>query len=76
MVEIKISIPNELEEDIKNISRLKLSLAVARMIRSELERITRVKSIIAKSKLTEDDAKEFSDKVDKALSKIFLESVK
>lgn len=76
MTEILISIPNELEEDIKNISKLKLSLAVAKMIKPELERIARLKSIISKSQLSEEDVEGLSFKTDIALSKRFRESVK
>ena len=72
MAEITISIPDELEEDIKNVSKLKLSLAIAKMIRSELDKIAEAKSIINKSKLTDGDVKELSKKTDIALSKRFL----
>lgn len=74
MGEITISIPDELEEDIKNISKLKLSLAVAKILKLELDRIARIKSIISKSKLSEKDVEELSFKTDMALSKRFLDS--
>lgn len=76
MAEITISIPDELEEDIKSISKIKVSLAVAKLIKSELDKIARIKSILSKSQLSESDVKELSEKTDRALSKRLRESVK
>lgn len=75
MAEITISIPEEIESDLKKLSRIELSLAIARIIKPELERLARLKSIISRSKLTEEDVKELSEKTDKALSKRFMESL-
>ncbi len=76
MSEITISIPEELEEDIRRLSKIKLSLAIAKMIKPELEKSARLKSIISKSKLIEEDVKELSNETDKALSERFRKSVK
>ena len=75
MAEIRISIPDELEQDIKNVSKLKLSLAIAKLLKSELDRMARLNSLVSKSQLSEKDAKELSFKTDMALSKRFLESL-
>ena len=74
-MELTFEVPKELEEDMKKLPRLELSLAITRRIESEFERIAKLKGIVAKSKLTEKDVKEFSDKVDEALSKRFRESL-
>jgi len=76
MGKITVFIPEELEEDIKRLSKIKLSLAIARMLKPELERLARLKSIVSRSKLTEEDVKELSDKTDKSLSERFRKSIK
>jgi len=42
MAEITISIPEEIESDLKRLSRIKLSLAIARIIKPELDKLARL----------------------------------
>ena len=74
-MELTFEVPKELEEDMKKLPRIELSLAIARIINSEFERFAKLKQIVARSKLTEEDAKEFSDKVDSTVAKRFRESL-
>ena len=72
MPELKIKIPEEVEF-FKRVSDVDWSIAVNKFIRSKLEEIARLKRGLSKSKLTEDDVKEFSDKVNESLSQRYLE---
>jgi len=73
MMEIKIEIPKELEEEIKSVSKTTLSLIINKLIKEELEDMIRLKKIISKSKMTEGGVKELADKIDEAVSKKFLD---
>ena len=75
MSEVTISIPRELEEEIRELSRLRFSLIITNMIKPELERLARLKRIVSKSKFTEQDVQELSDKSDRALSRKFMQSL-
>ena len=72
MAELKIKIPNEVGF-FKQVSDIDWSIFVGKVIKSKLNRIARLQRIVAKSKLTEKDVAEFSDKVNSALSKRYLE---
>ena len=74
-MELTFEVPKELEEDMKKLPRIELSLAITRIVNSEFERFARLKQIVARSKLTEEDVKEFSDKADSAVAKRFRESL-
>lgn len=74
MAEVVIPIPEELKEELRQISDVEWSLVVNRLVRNELTKMLEVKSIVSKSKLTEEDAKELSDKVDKTLTERFMAS--
>ena len=73
MAEIRIEIPKEVEEEIRNISKKTLSLIVNKLVKEELEDMVRLKKIISKSKMTERGVKELADKIDEAVSKKFLD---
>jgi len=73
MAEIRIEIPKEVEEEIRNISKKTLSLIVNKLVKEELENMVRLKKIISKSKMTERGVKELADKIDEAVSKKFLD---
>lgn len=76
MAELKVKIPDDLEEEFKQISEMEISLFVTRMLEGKLERLARLKRTISKSQLSERDVKELSDKVDRSLSKRFKQSLK
>ena len=75
-MELKFTVPRELEEDIKKLSQIELSIALTRMVALEFEKLARLKKIIGKSRLSEEDVKEFSERVDAALSERFKKSLK
>ena len=74
MMEIKIEIPKELEEEIKSISKTTLSLIINKLIKEELEEMIRLKKIVSKSKMKERDVEELTNKIDEVISKKFLDA--
>lgn len=69
MGEIKIKIPDDLRLGLEELSETKLTLMANRLVKEELERLTRLKRITSKSELTEEKASELSRKVSKSLAK-------
>ncbi len=71
-MEIKIKIPDELTF-IKQTPNIDWSILVGKLIKSKLDRIARLNRIISKSKLTEQDVEELTDKINTSLSKRYIE---
>ncbi len=76
MTQFIIEIPEELKEEMEELPDLNWQLVVRRSLKRELEEVLELKRIISKSKLTEDDVKELSDKINESLAERFRESVK
>ena len=74
MTEISVKIPEELKREIEESGDV--SLIIRLLLKRELQERARLRSIISKSKLTEEDVKELSDKIDKSLSEKFKQSIK
>lgn len=68
MTELVIKIPKELEE-LKSASGIRWQLAVEKRFREELEEIARIRRIVSKSKLTQEQADRLADEVNKSLAK-------
>lgn len=75
MVEITISIPEELEE-LAYISKINWQLAILRKLKEEFEELAEVKSIVSKSKLTQEQADELADEVSLSLAKKYEKLLK
>ena len=75
MAELVIEIPEELKEEMKELPKVNWQLVMRRSLKHELKEILELKRIISKSKLTEEDVLELSEKIDKSLSKRFKESL-
>ncbi len=71
MPEVVVKIPEELAE-LASVPEIRWQLAIERRLKEEFEELARLKRIVAKSKLTEEDVKELSDEVNTALSERFL----
>lgn len=71
MVEVvlKMHVPKDLANELREVSKSDLSLAVNRLMREKLSRLIRLERIINKSKLSESKAREISDKIDESLAK-------
>ncbi len=67
MEEVRIKIPNELKE-LLVASRINWQLALERRIKEELSEIVRLKKIVSKSQLTEEDVQKLSDETNIDLS--------
>jgi|LGVF01.1.fsa_nt_gb stage III sporulation protein SpoIIIAA len=76
MAQFIIEIPEEMKEEMEELPDLNWQLVVRRSLKRELEEVHELKRIISKSKLTEDDVKELSDKIDESLAERFRESLK
>lgn len=72
MEEIRIKIPKELEF-IKEVPNIDWSILASKLIKSRLDKITRIERIVSKSELTEKDVEGFTDKINTSLSKRYLE---
>jgi len=71
MGNISISVPDDLKQKIANLEEVNWS-AVARVAFEEkINQIEFLRKIISKSKLTEKDAKEISDKINISMAKKF-----
>ena len=66
---LKVEIPAELRSEFKAISEVELSILVSRVLRDKFSRLARLKKIVSKSKLTEEQAVKLADKVSKSLAK-------
>ncbi|KAF5415912.1 MAG: hypothetical protein C5S38_03445 [Candidatus Methanophagaceae archaeon] len=76
MTQFIIEIPEELKEEMEELPDLNWQLVVRRSLKRELEEVLELKRIISKSKLTEADVKELSDKINESLAKRLRESLK
>lgn len=76
MTQFIIEIPEEMKEEMEELPDLNWQLVVRRSLKRELEEVLELKRIISKSKLTEDDVKELSDKINESLAERFRESLK
>lgn len=75
MAELKVEIPDELKE-LESASGINWQLAVEKRLKEEFEELARLKRIVAKSKLTEEQAKELSDEVNLSLAKRYEKLLK
>jgi len=69
MCKVVVEVPEDLIVRIKKMPEIDWSLAVSRLVKQELERLARLKRIVAKSRLTEEKAVEISNKISESLAK-------
>lgn len=68
MEEINIKIPDELKE-LKYADKINWQLIVGKMLKEKFEELNKIKEIVGRSKLTEEESQELSDEVNLALAK-------
>ena len=73
--ELKVPLPMELKQEMDEF-KVNWSVVVRKLIKQKLDRLLELKSIASKSKLTEEDVAEFSEKVDESLAHRFRQSLK
>ncbi|MBI2449826.1 hypothetical protein HYV49_06045 [Candidatus Pacearchaeota archaeon] len=71
MGKVELEIPEDLKF-IEKASHVDWSILFNKILRAKLDRISRVRRIIKKSKLSEKDVEELSDKINESLSKRYL----
>ena len=69
MTEVVVKIPTDLEHRMKELPEVDWSSVARVLIRGEVSRLVLLKSIVSKSKLTEEDALELGKKVNEGLAK-------
>jgi isopropylmalate/homocitrate/citramalate synthase len=75
MAELIIKVPDELEE-LESASEINWQLAVEKRLKEEFEELAKLKKIVAKSELTEEQAKELADEVNLSLAKRYEKLLK
>lgn len=75
MTEVVVKIPEELKE-FESIYPINWQLAVEKRLKEEFDELVRLKRIVSKSKLTEEDVEELSEEVGTALANRLLKSRK
>ena len=76
MAELKISLPEELKQEMEEFPNIEWHVVVRRLLKQELDRLLELKRIVSKSELTELDISELAEKVDKSLSQRFRQSLR
>jgi len=72
MTNITLSVPTDLHKKMKQFSEVRWSEVARKAIQQRVNDLETLERIASKSKLTEKDAKELADKINKAASKKFL----
>jgi len=75
MAELKIKIPEELKQEMDEF-KVDWSLVARNLIKHKLDRLLELKALVSKSKLTEEDVAELSEKIDKSLAQRFMKSLR
>ncbi|MFH1053965.1 MAG: hypothetical protein V1740_06120 [Candidatus Woesearchaeota archaeon] len=76
MAILSVSVSNELKQEMEKLDDINWSAVARKAFEERVKQILIVEKIISKSKLTEKDAKLIADKIDKAVSKRFLQMKK
>lgn len=69
MANITLSIPDDLHQKMKNFSEVKWSEVARKAIQKKVSDLEMLDKLTSKSKLTEKDVEEISDKINKSLAK-------
>ena len=75
MAELKVEIPEELKQEMDEF-KVNWASVVRKLIKQKLDRLLELKDIVSKSKFTEKDVIELSEKVDESLAQRFRQSLK
>lgn len=72
MGNITLSIPNSVHEEMRQFSEVRWSEVARKAIIEKIEMLKLAENLSKKSKLTQEDVKEFSDKIKNSAAKRFL----
>ena len=67
-MQVVVNVPKDLEREFSDVKPVFWQIVVGRSLNRELERLREIKSIVSRSKLTEKDVMELTDKVNESLS--------
>ncbi|ODS35290.1 MAG: hypothetical protein A7316_04180 [Candidatus Altiarchaeales archaeon WOR_SM1_86-2] len=73
---LKANVPEDMVDEFKGLSGLRISLLVSRLLNDKLSRLIRLEKILSKSELSEDKAKEIADDISLSLSERYDELYK
>ena len=71
MANITLTIPNVLHEKIRNHSEIRWSEVIRQLLQKKIEQLELMNQIVNKSKLTQKDVDEISEKIDSKVAKRF-----
>jgi hypothetical protein len=71
MANITLTIPDELHEKLKSRSEIRWSELMRKILSEKIAEFESMEKLVSESKLTFDDAKQISEKVDKNVAKKF-----
>ncbi len=74
MVELKIKIPEDLKRKMEKFE-VDWSPAIRRIIEREIQNLTEIEIMVSKSKMTEEDALELGEKINKSIAERFRDHV-
>ena len=75
MAELKVEIPEELKQEMDEF-KVDWSLVARKLIKQKLDKLLELKAVVSKSKLTEEDVAELSERIDKSLAQRFRKSLR
>ena len=73
---LKVPLPEELRQEMKEFPEQEWQTAIRRFLRQEVKKMLELRKTVARSQLKEKDAIELADKVNESLSKRFKQSLK
>lgn len=73
MADLIIHVPKDVGREFPNVSREDWQLLFSRFVRAKFEEIMEVNSLVSKSKASEGEIKELSDRTRSRIAKRFLE---
>lgn len=73
MATLSVAVPEELKEKMSELEEVNWSAVARKAFEEKVKEIEFVKKLASKSKLTEKDAQELSDKINKNMAKKFKE---
>jgi CO/xanthine dehydrogenase FAD-binding subunit len=67
-VVVRMRVSEDLAKEFRSVSKSEWSLAVSKLLKDKVSRISRLERLLKKSRLSEEKAKEISDKIDESLA--------
>lgn len=75
-VVVRMQVSEDLAKEFRSVSKSEWSLAFNKLLKEKVARISRLERLLKESKLSEEKAKEISDKIDESLARRYDELYK